>query len=129
MLTDVDLKRLVGQELSSVTISTNSIRLQFVRYPLSSAGHFLDSAVVEIEHGYEVRSGSGNTVAIYRDGLIEFRTGAAALLQFIDLAIDDASISGTEDMNLTFRGSGEIRILASDEGFEGFQVHHQSSVR
>lgn len=122
MTTDIEVSRLVGQELSSVLVATNSIRLQFVKYPLSPSGAFEDSALVEIEHGYEVTQAGSHTAQFLRDGIAEFRNGAGLLLRLIERTVKHASQSSNGDVDLVFDDGSCMRLLVSDEGFEGFHV-------
>lgn len=124
MTIDFDLARLAGQELSSVLIATNSIRLQFVRYPLSRTGDFEDSTVVEIEHGYEASSPTAPAVLL-RDGIEKFRLGTCSILGHIEHIVKRAERSSNGDLHLLFDDEFSLRILAGDDGFEGFQVHGQ----
>ncbi len=124
MTIDFDLARLAGQELSSVLVSTNSIRLQFVKYPLSKTGNFEDSVAIDIEHGYE--TSSPTTPAVLQcDGIEKFRLGTCSILGHIEHIVKRAEYSSNGDLHLLFDDEFSLRILKGDDGFEGFQVHDQ----
>lgn len=125
MTIDFDIARLAGQELSSVLIATNSIRLQFVRYPLSKTGAFADSAVIEIEHGYETSSPSAH-VMLLRDDIERFRVCVSPILQRIEHTVKRAEHSPDGALHLIFDDEFRLRILPGDDGFEGFHLHRST---
>jgi hypothetical protein len=129
MLNHIELARFIEQELSSVLVETNSIRLQFVQYPLSKSGEFKDSAIVEIEHGFEVLANKDAITAIYNEGAEMFRKKASALLQFIEDVVVAANLTTSNDLELVFKSGGVVRVLESDQGFDGFHIHLQSHGR
>ena len=115
--------RLPGQELSSVLIATNSVRLQFVKYPLLPNGRFMDACLIDIEHGFEVASSDGREVFLLKDGVTAFRVGASGLVRMIEQLVVEAVRSPEGSLQLRFDGGHCLSILQGDDGFEGFSVH------
>jgi hypothetical protein len=128
MHNEIDTQRLIGQELSSVSVSKNNIRLHFVRYPFSTvSAKFKDSAEIDIENGYEIISTSGHSVtAVQKDGDGVLHINAGVFLPFIERAIVSAKLTDTEDLDLIFDNGIGARILASNIGFEAYHVRMQS---
>src|SRR4051794_16638285 len=110
MSNHVEIQRLVGQELSSVAVSSNSIRLQFVGYPLATNGQFRDAAVIEIEHGYEIVSDQGSVSVVQSDGLTAFRREAAGFLCLIEKTVRAASIGGHGELQLVFSDGANVLL-------------------
>ena len=125
MTNNFDFFRLIGQELTSVLVATNSIRLQFVKYPFSKSGEFKDSTVIEILHGYEANSPGASTVRL-RDGIDKFRACACPILKCIEHSVKRAELSPDGDLHVIFDDEFSLRILVGDDGFEGFHVHGQT---
>ena len=115
--------RLMGQELSSVSVETNFVRLQFVKYPLLPSGRFTDACLLDIEHGFEVASSDGREVFLLKDGVTAFRIGASGLVRMIEQLVVDAVWSPEGNLQLRFDGGHYLSILQGDDGFEGFAVH------
>lgn len=120
----IEIQRLVGLELCSVTVSSNSIRLQLAGYPLGRSGQFRDAAVIEIEHAYEITSAQGSVSVTQEDGLESFRQESSGFLQLIEKSIDNASFGTQGELKLVFSEGTNVRLLRSDEGFESFHIHH-----
>jgi len=115
--------RLMGQELSSVSVETNAVRLQFVKYPLLPSGRFTDACLIDIEHGFEVASSDGREVFLLKDGVTAFRVGASGLVRMIEQLVVEAVWSPAGNLQLRFDGGHCLSILQGDGGFEGFVVH------
>ncbi len=123
MSNHVETQRLIGQELSSVTVSTNSIRLQFVAYPLATNWQFRDAAVVEIEHGYEIASDQGAIAVFQGDGLVHFRHGACGFLYLIEKSAKAVNIGEHGELVLIFSDDASVRLPVSCEGFDTYHIH------
>lgn len=117
------LTRLPGQELSSVLVATNSVRLEFVKYPLLPSGEFTDTCVIEIEHGFDVASDGERRSYRSADSMAAFREGAFNLVRMIESVVVEAQCSPEGDLLLHFAGERCIRIVRGDDGFDGFAVH------
>lgn len=115
--------RLMGQELSSVSVETNAVRLQFVKYPLLPSGRFTDACLIDIEHGFEVASSDGREVFLSKEGVAAFRVGASGLVRMIEQLVVEAVWSPEGNLQLRFDGGHCLSILQGDDGFEGFAVH------
>lgn len=115
--------RLSGQELSSVLIATNSVRLQFVKYPLLPNGRFTDACLIDIEHGFELTSSDEREVFLSKEGIAAFRVGASGLVRMIEQLVVEAVCSPEGNLQLRFDGGQYLSILQGDDGFEGFAVH------
>lgn len=121
-LADFDLKRLIGQQLTSVWVATNTISLYFLKYPLSKTSKPKDSVTIRINHGYEITIGSALAIFRLEDSIEQFRNGAGAILSLIEHRVCSAISSPEGDIDLNFVKGQSLRILYGDDGFEGFHL-------
>ena len=110
-------------DLTSVMVEMNAIRLQFVKYSPNSDGSFTDSAIVEIEYGYEV-VGSKQPV-LQENGLKEFRISAFHILNFIESQVKKITREIDGSLCIDFDGDHALRIIDGQNGFDSFHVHLQ----
>lgn len=114
--------RLIGQQLSSVLTAIDYITLKFVKYPLSSNSEFSDSALLDIEEGFELETDEGRVVVRKDEGLDKFRNSAAGLLYLIGQQVTDAKSCPNGELELQFGLNAKLHVLISKQGFDSFDL-------
>jgi hypothetical protein len=118
--------RLVGQQLGSVLITIDSITLNFAKYPLTLAGKFTDSVLVDIDEGFEIIENSNHSIIRKDDDLVRFRSGGADLIKLISFFITDAKYLSNGELELEFNNRIVLRLLLNAYGFDSFDLTFQA---
>jgi hypothetical protein len=114
--------RLIGQQLSSVLVAIDYITLKFVKYPLSSNGEFSDSALVDIEEGFEVKIDEGTVTVRKDDDLGKFQKGAVSFINLIGQTVTDVNPCPNGELELRFDTHTTVRFLINEQGFDSFDL-------
>ena len=118
--------RLLGQQLGSVLTAIDYITLNFAKYPLTPAGEFSDSALLDIEEGFEM-TGSGGRFSIRKnDDLGAFQKSAAHLLGLIGQRVTDVNDLPSGELLVQFDGHTTVRLLINADGFDSFALTFKS---
>jgi hypothetical protein len=118
--------RLVGQRLGSVLTTIDSITLNFAKYPLTSAGKFTDSVLVDIDEGFEIIENSNHSTIRKNDDLVRFRSGGADLISLISFFITHAKYLTNGELELEFNNRVVLRLLLNAHGFDSFDLTFQA---
>jgi hypothetical protein len=118
--------RLIGQQLCSVLTAIDYITLKFVKYPLTSEGEFFDSALVDIEEGFELVDNHNVFAVRKNDDLVEFRNGGAKLIALIGQTVMDVKYRANGELELYFNNCVNIRLLLNLHGFDSFDLTFQN---
>lgn len=115
-------RRLVGQQLCSVLTAIDYISLKFAKYPLGIDGKFADSALIDIEEGFDL-SQEGISFAIRKnDELVEFQRAGSRLIELIGRCVTDAKFLSNGELELHFDDSKIVRLLVNAQGFDSFDL-------
>lgn len=117
-----DLDDLVGQELTSITVATNNIRLSFVKYPFSVESGFESEASIDIQAGFKVRTNTESYEAD-SDNIAQLRQQGGRLVGLIERAIVEVDQLPGGELFLCFDDGARLEISVNKEGFESFQLH------
>ncbi|WP_157597857.1 MULTISPECIES: DUF6188 family protein [unclassified Rhizobacter] len=117
-----DELRLIGQQLCSVLTAIDYITLKFVKYPLSATGDFSDSALIDIEEGFEVAGTDGTVTVRKNEDLGVFQKGAVSFINLIGQVVTSAGFSQKGELELQFGTHATVRLLLSDQGFDSFNL-------
>lgn len=114
--------RLIGQQLTSVLTAIDYITLKFVKYPLSSSGEFSDSALIDIEEGFEVTSDEGMVTIRKDDDLVKFQKGSMSFINLIGQIVTSVNSRPNGELELRFNTNATVRFLINDQGFDSFAL-------
>lgn len=117
-----DEQRLIGQQLCSVLIAIDYITMKFVKYPLTPRGEFSDSALLDIEEGFEITNDKGAVIVRKNDDLGRFQRGAASLIELIGQLITAAKSFPNGELELQFDTLTNVRVLTNAQGFDSFNL-------
>lgn len=117
-----DEGRLIGQQLCSVLVAIDYISLKFAKYPLTADGRFTDSALVDIEEGFDIRK-EGKAIAIRKgDNLAEFQRAGSRLIELIGHVVTDAQFLSSGELELHFDDLATVCLLVNALGFDSFDL-------
>lgn len=123
---ECDMKKLIGQEMSSVTVATNYVRLVFVKYPFNREGGFESEASIDIEAGFIVRTHTESYSADSRD-IAQLRRQGGYLVDLIGRTVTDVNQRPSGELLMRFDDSVDLEISVNKEGFESYHVHMRGS--
>lgn len=114
--------RLVGQQLCSVLTAIDYISLKLAKYPLGIDGKFKDSALIDIEEGFDLSQEGGAFVIRKNDNLVAFQRAGSRLIELIGRCITDAKFLPNGELELHFDDSKVVRLLVNAQGFDSFDL-------
>ena len=123
MKTQIDLNALNGQELTSVMVMTNCVRLQFAKYPLREDGRLTDEALIDIDSGFELVRQTRKVIGKVSSDRVAFREAAGHLVSLIEHRIADIRMLADRQLRISFSDNSELTLLINEHGFESYRIH------
>ncbi len=118
-----EILRLQGMELARVCVATNSIRLDFVKYPLNSENRYSDEIAIDIEAGYSILDESEHHTFLQSNGLGAFRLGSFYLNCLIEQTCATVGIDKKNELWIKFENGKTLLLHQCLQGFDSFEIH------
>jgi hypothetical protein len=116
--------RLAGQRLGSVLVTMDYITLRFAKYPLIEGGQFTDSAVIDIDEGFQISRGADIFSVRKNDDLVGFRSAGCRLVQLISSYVVHANFLSSGEFEFGLDDNVVVRLLLNLQGFDSFALFY-----